>query len=349
MSDDMTQQQRRYSPLALLYRGLLLIGLVALVLLLWNSAQIILLVFVGVLLAIFLRSLSDALHRYTRIPEKLALALVIMSLIVLLGVGGWFLIPNIAGQLDALLGTLPATVDQAQQRISNHPLGQRLMDLFPQETSLLPDGTTIARRLGGIFSTTLGILGSVVIVVFIGIYLAIEPQTYVNGCVRLVPPHRRERARQVFARLGHTLRGWLLAKITAMLVIGTLTTLGLWLLGMPLALVLGVIAGLLSFIPNIGPVLAEIPAVLIAFNQSPVMALWVLLLYLGIQAIESYVLLPLLLHEAIELPPVMVLFTVMVLGSLFGILGALVAAPMIASVMVLVKMLYIEDTFGERS
>jgi predicted PurR-regulated permease PerM len=347
MQDNMTQQ-RNASLLTLLHRAMLLIGLVALALLIQNIAHILLLAFAAVLLAILLRSLSGILHHYTRIPEKPALALVIIGLVAIIGLAGWLLIPNIADQIDALIELLPNSVEQIRQAVSRVPLGERVMEWIPQDISLLPDGTTIARRLGGIFSTTIGILGSIMILVFLGIYLAIEPQTYVNGIIKLVPLDRRERAHEVFSTLGTTLRRWLLAKITAMLVIGVLTTVGLWLLGMPLALALGVIAALLSFIPNIGPILAEIPAVLIAFNhEDPLMPLWVVLLYLGIQAVESYLLLPMLLRESIELPPVVVLLTVMILGSFFGILGVFVAAPLIASVLVLVKMLYIRDTLGD--
>jgi predicted PurR-regulated permease PerM len=327
---------------------MLLIGLIALALLIQNIAHILLLAFAAVLLAILLRSLSGMVHQYTRIPEKPALALVIVGLGTLIGLGGWALVPSIADQLNALIAFIPDSVEQIRQSISRVPLGERIMEWVPQDISLLPDGTSIAQRIGGIFSTTIGIVGSLMILVFLGIYLAIEPHTYVNGIIKLVPPDRRKRAHEVFSTLGTTLRRWLLAKITAMLVIGVLTTVGLWLLGMPLALALGVIAALLSFIPNIGPILAEIPAVLIAFNHdTPLMPLWVLLLYLGIQAVESYLLLPMLLRESIELPPVMVLLTVMIFGSFFGILGIFVAAPLIASVMVLVKMLYIEDTLGE--
>jgi predicted PurR-regulated permease PerM len=347
MQDNITQQ-RNVSLLTLLNRAMLLIGLVALALIIRSVAQILLLAFAAVLLAILLRSLSGILHHYTRIPEKPSLALVIIGLIALIGLGGWLLIPSVADQLNALLELIPNSVAQIRQAISRVPLGARIMEWVPQDVSLLPDGTSIARRIGGIFSTTIGILGSLMILIFLGIYMAIEPQTYVNGIVKLVPPDRRDRAHEVFSALGTTLRRWLLAKIAAMVVIGTLTTIGLWLLGMPLALALGVIAALLSFIPNIGPVLAEIPAVLIAFNQEgPLMPLWVLLLYLGIQAVESYLLLPMLLRESIELPPVMVLLAVMILGSFFGILGIFVAAPLMASVMVLVKMLYIEDTLGD--
>lgn len=347
MHNDLHQQQN-ISLLGWLHRGLLLIGLIAAALLIWYIAHILLLGFVGVLLAIFLRSLSDGLHQYTGIPSKPALGVVLLVLLVLLGVGGWLLIPHVANQMNALLDAVPQTVQQAEQRLANHPLGQRILEWVPQNTAMMPDGTTIARRLGGLFSTTLGILGSGMILVFLAIYLAIEPNTYIQGCIRLVPPDRRARAQEVFRALGTTLRRWLLAKLLAMLVIGVLTTIGLTLLGMPLALVLGIIAALLSFIPNIGPVLAEIPAVLIALNEGPAMALWVLLLYLGIQAIESYLLLPMLLRESIELPPVLVLLSVMILGSLFGLLGVFVAAPFVASLLVLVEKLYIEDTLENR-
>ncbi len=347
MHDERVRQYGNVTLLTLLHRAMLLIGLVAAALLIWNIAHILLVGFAGVLLAVFLRSLSDNLHHYTGLPKKPALGVVILALLVLIGLSGWLLIPRVVDQLNALLDTLPQTLQQIQQRIASTSVGQRIMQWLPENSAMLPDGSTIAQRLGGIFSTTVGILGSVLIFLFLGIYLALEPETYIKGFVKLVPPDRRPRAQHVLTALGTTLQRWLLAKIIAMLVIGVLTTIGLYLLGMPLALALGVIAGLLSFIPTLGPILAEIPALLIALNEGPWMALWVLLLYLGIQAVESYLLLPLILRQSIELPPVVVLLAITILGSLFGVLGAFVAAPLTASVMVLTQKLYIEDTLGD--
>ncbi|MGH6611543.1 MAG: AI-2E family transporter, partial [Burkholderiaceae bacterium] len=195
-----------------------------------------------------------------------------------------------------------------------------------------------------------GVLGGIVnvlIIIFVGLYLAAEPRLYTNGLVRLVPIRHRPRAQEFLSALGHTLRWWLVGRLSLMLLNGVLTALALWLLGVPLALTLGILAGLLNFIPNIGPVIAGVPAVLIALMQSPQQALYVFILYVALQSVDGYVLTPLVQRRTIELPPVLTITAQVLLGVLLGTLGVLLATPLTAAALVLVKMLYVEDTLGD--
>ncbi len=333
------------------WRVLVVVGIVAVtivaLLLLWYAASVMLLAFTGVMLAIFLRSLSDFLSKHTPLSDAWSLALVVIALLALVGVSLWFLAPNVAAQIDELTTQIPRMWERLEDRVTQYRWVQVLLAEMPSTGALLPGGSELLRRAMGIFSNTLSALASFLIILFVGLYLAINPTLYRDGLVRLVPHSHRPRAREVLGIIGYTLRWWLIGKIAAMLVIGALTAAGLWLLGVPIALTLGLIAALLSFIPNIGPTLALVPGVLIGLTQSPTQALYVFFVYIGVQAIESYLLTPMIEQQTVSLPPALTLLTIALMGLLFGLLGVLLAAPLMATVLVLVKTLYIEDTLGD--
>lgn len=330
---------------------LISVGIVATVvlglLLLWLASSVFLLAFLGILLAIFLRGISDWICAHTPLSSALSLALVVALLLGLFGAGVWFLAPSVAGQLDELVAQVPRIWGQLEQRVTTYRWGRALIDSLQGTETLLPSNPQLFQRAAGIFSTTIGIIITGMLLLFIGLYLAIDPGRYLSGLVCLFPQQRRRRVREVLHVLGYTLRWWLTGKLLSILVIACLTTLGLWLLGMPLALTLGLSAGLLSFIPNIGPILALAPALLIGLSQGTGQALSVFFLYIGVQIVESYLLTPIIEQKTIALPPALTLCAVALLGLLFGGLGVLLAAPLTAVAMVLVKMLYVEDILGE--
>lgn len=198
------------------------------------------------------------------------------------------------------------------------------------------------------FSSTFGGVGDFVFAMVVGLFLTLTPSVYLKGLMHLVPLGKRDRAREVLDATGSTLNAWLMAKITSMIVIGIMTTLGLWIIGIDLALVLGVIAALLSFIPNFGPVIALIPAALIALVSGPDQLMYVVILYLGVQAFESYLLTPFLQQRLVNLPPALTISTQVLLGALAGILGIILATPRTAAAMVMIKMWYVEDLLGDR-
>jgi predicted PurR-regulated permease PerM len=170
----------------------------------------------------------------------------------------------------------------------------------------------------------------------------------VGGTIRLLPKKRRARIREVFGEAGETLRHWLVGRAILMALNGGLTALGLWLLGTPLALTLGILTGLLNFIPNVGPLIAGIPAVLIAWTQGGTQALHVFLLYLVLQNVDGYVLTPLVQQRTVSLPPALTILAQLLLGILAGTLGLLLATPLAAAALVFVKRLYVEDVLGDR-
>ena len=207
-------------------------------------------------------------------------------------------------------------------------------------------GGGVAGRAGVAVVSTFGALATFAIIVVLGVFLAADPGTYRAGIVMLVAPSGRERAEAVLRQLGRTLQGWLLAQFASMAVIGALIALGLWLLCVQLAVVLGVIAALLTFIPNLGPILAAAPALLLAFADGPTEALWVAALYVGVQVIEGNVTTPLIQQRTISLPPVLIMAAQLLMASLFGLLGLALATPMAAVGITLTQSLYVHGYLG---
>ena len=205
----------------------------------------------------------------------------------------------------------------------------------------------LGRHVFGFFSSTLAVLGGMILILFVAIFVAVDAQTYQDGLMHLFPHEARPRAREVLRATAAMLRRWLLTQLVGMVVIGLLTAGVLLLLGVKAAIALGIIAGIFEFIPIAGPILASIPAIAMGFLDGPEKALYVALAYVAIQQVEGNVLYPLLMKKGLELPPVLTIFTQGVLSIVFGFLGLLVAVPMLAAVIVPVKMLYVRDVVGD--
>ena len=197
-------------------------------------------------------------------------------------------------------------------------------------------------------SSTINLIASFFIVLFIAIYLSFEPEIYLNGFVKLFPIDRRKRICEVLLEVGQALKWWLLGRIASMAIVGVLTVIGLLILSVPMAFSLGFIAGLLTFIPNIGPILAAVPAVLIGFTISPQTAFYVILLYVIVQAIENYLITPFIQQKTVHLPPALALAIQVIAGVLFGFLGLTLSAPLAAGAMVALNRLYIQDVLGDK-
>jgi predicted PurR-regulated permease PerM len=180
-----------------------------------------------------------------------------------------------------------------------------------------------------------------------GIYLAVEPRMYREGLLRLWPAGRRDHVRETIQVVGRALRSWLQGQLFAMLVIGTLSAVGLWIIGMPSWLALGLIAGIVQFVPLAGPILAAIPALLVALSQGPQMLLYVALLYVGIQQVEGNILTPMVQREVSALPPALTIFTLVAFALLFGAVGVVLAVPLTVVGYALVAKLWVRDTLGE--
>jgi len=307
-----------------------------------------LLLFACVLFAVLLYELSAMLHRRLGWHRKLALAVVVLGMLLVIGLGGWTMAPQITEQSGELARQIPQSLQRLREMVESRPLLARIVAELPDTKQLMGSLQQVVPNAGLFFGGVLGATANVIIILFVGIYFALSPHQYKRGIVKLVPQGKRDRAVQVLDDIGDTLARWLIGKSLSMLIVGVATAAGLALLGVPLGLILGIIAGLLDFIPYIGPIMAGVPAVLIALAISPDLALYTVLLFLGIQTIEGYVLQPLVEARAVEMPPALTIVMQLVFGSLFDVAGVALATPLTAMLMVLVEKLYVEDILGDR-
>ena len=322
-------------------------GVAAAFLLIWYGAQILLVVFAGVLLGLLLSGLAEWVHSLTHLSYRPAFFVVLASIVCLIGFTSWIFAGRVAEEADRLAEEVPAAAGELAESLKRYDWLRRILDDAPQPAELVKDQPQVVSKATGLLSSVFSGVAAGFVVLFIAVYTGFDPQLYRRGLVRLVPPSRRQRADEVMKRLGHTLRWWLVAHFSAMAVVGILTGIGLWLLGVPLAFGLALIAALLAFIPNIGPVLSAVPAILLALSNGPRQALYVALLYIGVQAVESNLITPIFELTTVSLPPALTISVQVLLGTIVGIVGRLVASPLCATAMVLIQMLYLEDKLGE--
>lgn len=313
------------------------------------AISVLLLAFAGVLLAILIRSLSDFLSTRTGIGEKWSAAVMVLLLVALVGAGIWLLAPEISEQIDELRQSLPKSVEQLEGKVKRYEWGRWMLEKSSESAELIPKRRDLFGSITGIVSGTLGAVGTAFVIFFTGLFLAIQPRLYIEGIVKLVTIQKRDRAREVIGQIGAGLRWWLVAKLTAMVFVGGLTWLGLWLLGIEIALTLAVLAAFLTFIPNFGPIIAAVPAVLLGLQDGLATAVWVAALYISIQTIESYLVTPLLQQQTVSLPPALTITAQLAMAVFVGGIGLALATPLTVVLMVLVRSLYVQDTLGDEA
>ncbi len=327
-------------------RVIITILLVALAYLFWRGTHILLEAFAGVLFAVFLSTLSGWVSQRTQISRGWALTLVVFTLFVLAVGLGWLLASRLANQTGDLMQKLPQSVEQMRKYLEQYTWGRFLLQQIPEAQGAV-------NQLGSYFKTTLAsaldFLIAAVVIFFVGIFGAAEPDLYREGLLHLLPHKHRQRASEALDAVAFNLRWWLVGQVVLMVVIGVTTTIGLTLLGVDLALTLGLIAGILELIPYAGPWISAVPACLMALLVSPAHVLGVLGLYLFLHVLEGYVLLPIVQRRAVLMPPALTLVMQVLLGELLGPMGLFVAAPLTVAGVVLLKMLYIEDTLGDQA
>ena len=321
---------------------------------LYRAPDAFLLSLAGLLFAVLFHSVAKQISRF--MPYGVALGLTLLALLGLLGLFGLTLGPRIGEQLSGLVTFLPTSLGELEKMLSNYAWGRWLLDeipLFDGDTNLgeALSLTTLGATASGIVPRIVSFVGSIsslaknaLYVLLISVFFAAGAQTYVRGLAKLFPDEGK--ARRVIYRVYATLQGWLLGQFVAMLAVGTLVGLGLWFLGVPFALGLGFIVFLLEFVPTVGPFLASIPALLLASTQGLDTVFWVIGLFVLVELIEGNLILPIIHKQAVDLPPAVTLFSIFIMGTLFGLLGILVAAPFAAVSVTLVKMLYVRGEFG---
>lgn len=325
--------------------GLIVLFMVAAVIL-WSAAEIFLLAFAGLLLGVFLATPARFLSNRTTLPHGGGLAITVGVLMVLVVGAGWLMGPQIGEQVGELLESIPTSLQQVRDMVRDWPGGATLLDRMGGQDSSGSSLNLVSRATGTAWLIW-DVLAKLVYVVFLGLFLASAPRKYRDGMVRLFPAPHQTRAREVLDEVGRTVQGWLLGQLFSMVVIGVITGVGLWIIGIPLALILGIIAGLSEFVPIVGPFLGFIPAALLALTQGTSQVLWVLGLYIVIQQLEGNVIMPLVQQRTVDLPPAIAITAVFVAAAMFGLPGLLVATPLAAVGVALVRTLYLGDVLDQ--
>jgi predicted PurR-regulated permease PerM len=310
------------------------------VILLWIIKAIfnvLLLLFAGSLIAIFFVGLAGIIERKFGIKNGLSLVISIIGSLLLL-IGFFWLAGNaISTQISDLKETLPSAVENVKAKLAQSGLGRRVLETATSE-DVSGQATSVLQTF---FKSTFGVLGDIYVVLFLGIFFTVSPKSYINGMVKLVPPSGKQKAKDVVDKLGASLSRWLKGQIFAMLVVFVLSAIGLLIIDVPMWLVLSLMAGLLNFIPNFGPLIAMIPAVLVGFLQGPTTALIVAGLYLTVQILESNFVTPQIQKRMLSIPPALIIIAQLIMGVLTGGWGLVLATPVMVVLMVLVRELYL--------
>ncbi len=324
-------------------RVLIVIGLGALTLLVWKLSYVFLLAFGAVLVAVILRAFADVLARWTPLPERWTLT--VAGLVILITVIGILALfgTQIRVQVANVSERLPAAIDDFTRALGLGPVTDQIPEMLEGR------GSSIAARLAGYGTAFLGGLADFLLVIVAGVYIAANPKIYRKGLVKLVPPSQHERIGSSLDAVGQALKLWLAAQLIAMTFVGVATTVGALLIGLPSPFALGLIAGLLDFVPFVGPILGALPAVLIASTIDGATVLWTILLFTVIQQVESNVVFPLVGGRMVSLPAALALFAILAAGVLFGPLGLIFGFPLAVDAFVLVKKLYVRETLGEET
>jgi predicted PurR-regulated permease PerM len=333
--------------------ALVVIGLWALANLLWLARDALFIAFFALLIASFLSIFVEPLHR-RGISRAVSAPLVLALMIAILGALFSLAWPTLREQFLLIQQQLPPAIESVQDWFESQmaaiagTLGDE--DGAVQRQLRTRMTTEMSGLIGGampLLNTAVGAISGFFLVLFAGLFIAISPRTYMRGLIVLVPRSRRRRAGEVLPLTGVAMVQWMKGTAIAMLIVGTLSAVGLWLIGVPAALALGIIAGLLEFIPYIGPALSFIPATVVALTISPEKALWVIGLYAVVQSLESSVVTPLLMKQMVKLPPALTLLFQTMMAALFGFLGLLLAVPILATAKILIEELYVESVADE--
>jgi predicted PurR-regulated permease PerM len=348
------RQARNDLAWAISVGGIGIVGFAALLLFTWYYAATLFLIFAGMLLGVALNAMTTILGRVLRLPHALRLTIVCLVLVTLLSgvvlLGG----ATIAQQATALSDTIKGQLVGVKAFLERNGIDTSYFELGSSgatseaspgaaPTHNLPSAGALASSGGAIVSQTFRLLlgtvsavGNFFIVLFLGLTFAAQPTVYRKGLLFMAPARHRARAAVIVDRIGETLERWLIAQMVTMFAVFVVTSIGLAVIGVPGAFILGIQAGLLAFIPTVGALIAGLIVVLASLASGWVAAASALVLFLGVHALESYILTPILQRQALEIPPATLFAFQVLLGTVFGIWGLALALPLVAIVKVMI-------------
>ncbi|MAZ19416.1 MAG: AI-2E family transporter [Ahrensia sp.] len=322
---------------------LIVLGVAVLALAAWHLQRFLFLVFGAILLSLVLASAKRFVCKWTGLGDTVSLTIVVLTSILVISAFFALMGTRLVAEAMNLADRMPAVLDNIEKTFGLSGIEAWLSDRGAQ---LLSSGSLFSNLTGASSIVVSSVIG-LFLVLSGGVFMAANPGLYRNGFLKLIPPDRREEGREVMTELATALRFWIIGQMIAMVCVAVITSAGLYVLGVPSPFGLGVLAGLMEFIPYVGPISSAAPAIAVAFSEDPWLALWVALLYFAIQQAESIFLIPLIQKRTVSLPPVVTIFAVLAFASLFGLSGAILGAPATVVIFVLVKMLWVRDQLDE--
>lgn len=325
----------------------------------WRLRVELIVIFGAGLFGVALYHLSRWLTERTGLPHGVSVTIWFLGGVFLAAGFSIFAGRQLSDQYGQLEREIPAALETLENRLEGTPI---LGSLGPQiqqfRQGMTADGgqdpaesdaeqqedEAQQMRLIRVTTRTLSLF---VIWVMVSFYLAWGGRDYLKGYLRLVPPEHRDVGRELAKALSIALPWWLVGRVASMAVVSILTTIGLFVLGVPLALVLGVVAGLFSFVPILGPIASVVPAGLIALQSTPDKVLWVLALYAAVQLLESNIITPHIQQRMASVPPVLLIAGQVVMGVLAGIAGIMFSTPLVLALIVTVQVVYLHRVLGE--
>jgi predicted PurR-regulated permease PerM len=311
--------------------------------LIWYLFGVVLIAFGAIILAMLLRLVAQPLMRWLRLPEWMAL---IVSGLIILGIiagTGYLFGSHITSEFQDVMRRTTSATAAIEQSMRGTALGNYILQ------HLISGNLSLADILPGVLKVSTTFLEAIVIMLISGAYLAAQPHLYRRGLIWLFPPSKHARAAEIFDGIAEALRLWLIGQLVEMVLIGALTMFAVWIIGVPSPLAIGLIAGIGEFIPYLGPILAAIPAVLVAITKSPETALWTVFAYLVIHQLEGQIISPLIQRHMVAIPPAVMLLGIVAITYLFGAIAIIFAAPIAVVVFAGVNLLYVRDTLGEKT
>jgi predicted PurR-regulated permease PerM len=317
------------------------VGVVAVVAILILIARvafgILLMALAGCLISVYFHGLGDIIGRKTKWRRWICMLISIAGSFIILGFLFWFMGSKIQAQVSQLSDTLPHTISNAKLKLAETPLGRKVLEATSGGNS-----DKLFDTASRFFSTSFGILGNMYIILFLGIFFTANPSLYKDGLILLLPPNQKDLARNIINRTSLSLKGWLKGTMISMVLLSILMPIGLSIMGIPLALVLGLLAGILVIVPNFGSLAAMIPGVLLALTIGTDTAIIVALIYIGVQTLVQNIIAPIIQKKMINMPPALTIIGQLVMGVLGGAMGIIMAMPALAVMMIFVDEMYVK-------
>jgi predicted PurR-regulated permease PerM len=332
------------TPAEFFWRAVILVSVALIPVLIWFLFDVILIVTGAILIAVLLRLVAEPFMRWGKLPEPLALIAAGILVVAVVAGAGYLFGTQIQAEFTDVMQRANSGVASIMKRLQGSQTGQLILQHVKGSNSF-----SVTDVLSSVFNVSVRFLEAAVVTVIAGFYLAAQPQVYRGGLAQLFPRRLREEANETLEDIGQALRLWLIADIIQMILVGALSTLAVWLIGLPSPLALGVIAGLAEFVPYVGPIIAAVPAILVATTQGMHAVIWTAIAYIVIHQIEGNLIAPLIQRKLVFIPPAVMLLAIVTVLFVFGGFSVIFAGPMAVIIFVAINKLYVRDSLGERT